>query len=55
MNDNHPYLTTLAVGISWLGTWLGHVTLSNLVLCATLVFTVLQIFILLRKVWRGQA
>jgi hypothetical protein len=40
------------VAISWLGTVIGHfveqITLSRLVLFSTFVFTVLQIYILMR-------
>lgn len=56
MTNDHDTNAALAkVLIAWLGTMFGGVTLSGLVLGATLVFTVLQIFILLRKLYRGEA
>lgn len=48
MNNNTWWQLTL----SWVGTVLGHfitqLTLSRLVLLATLIFTVLQIYVLAR-------
>lgn len=41
------------VAIAWLGAFAGSVTLSDVVLFATLVFTCLQIYVLARdKLWR---
>ncbi|ARK96175.1 MULTISPECIES: hypothetical protein [Burkholderiaceae] len=61
MNSNDHVMESIKVSIAWvgglIGTLLGQVaaylTLSNVVLSATLVYTVLQIFILARdKVFR---
>ena len=55
MNDQHETnLTLLKLLIAWAGTVFGGVTLSGLVLGATLIYTVLQIIVLIRKMWRGQ-
>lgn len=56
MNGNDHVMESIKVSIAWvgglIGTLLGQVaaylTLSNVVLSATLVYTVLQIFILAR-------
>lgn len=56
MNDQHETnLTLLKLLIAWAGTVFGGVTLSGLVLGATLIYTVLQIIVLIRKMMRGQA
>jgi len=55
MNDHETNMATLKVLVAWLGVWFGGVSLSSLVLTATLVYTLLQIFILLRRLWRGKA
>ncbi|KVG31461.1 hypothetical protein [Burkholderia diffusa] len=61
MNSNDHVMESIKVSIAWvgglIGTLLGQVaaylTLSNVVLSATLVYTVLQIFILARdKIFR---
>jgi hypothetical protein len=41
-------------GIAWIGTILGYVTLSDVVLVATLIFTILQILLALRKLIKGR-
>lgn len=41
--------------IAWVGAFLGGVTLNQMVLTATLVFTLLQIFVLVRRVFKGHA
>jgi uncharacterized membrane protein YccF (DUF307 family) len=51
MNDDH---STLALVVSWLGLVGSWITLSHLLAVATLVFTVLQIIIAIRKLRRGQ-
>jgi hypothetical protein len=54
-NDHDTNMATLKLLLAWAGTMFGGVTLSSLVLTATLIFTLLQIFILVRKLLRGQA
>lgn len=54
----HDHETNAAITklmVAWLGTMFGGVTLSSLVLTATLIYTVLQIIILVRKMIKGQA
>ena len=56
MNDQHDTnMTILKLMIAWVGTVFGGVTLSGLVLGATLIYTLLQIVVLIRKMMRGQA
>ena len=50
MNNDHP---VLAFVIVYMGTALSWITLSHLVALATLIFTVLQIGIAVRKLFRG--
>lgn len=45
----------IKVLIAWVGAVYGALTLSQLVLFATLVYTVLQIVVLIRKIWKGKA
>jgi len=54
-NDHETNMAMFKVMLAWAGTMFGGVTLSSLVLTATLIFTLLQIYILVRKLWRGQA
>jgi hypothetical protein len=54
-NDHETNVATIKVLIAWIGAVVGGVTLSQLVLGATLIYTLLQIFILIRKMWKGQA
>ena len=49
MDDKNETWVALAKGaIIWIGAVLGNITLSKLVLFATLVYTGLQIFVLVR-------
>lgn len=49
MERNGDAWSALSKGaIAWLGVLLGHLTLSDLVMAVTLVFTSLQTFVLLR-------
>ena len=50
--DAHVITTKLL--LIWLGTTFGSLSLSKLVLTATLIYTVLQIAVLVRKMWKGQ-
>lgn len=54
MNDHDTHTATLKLIIVWAGTLAGGITLSDLVLTATLIFTLLQIFMILRRLWKGQ-
>ena len=52
MNTDHD--TNVAIGkllIAWIGALLGSISLSNVVLFATLVFTLLNIYKLVRELW----
>lgn len=51
MNNDH---STIALILSWLGLIGSWITLSHLLALATLVFTLLQIVIAVRKLMRGQ-
>ena len=56
MNDQHDTnMTIIKLMVAWAGTVFGGVTLSGLVLGATLIYTLLQIVVLIRKMMRGQA
>ena len=52
-SDHDTNMALFKVMIAWAGTMFGGVTLSGLVLTATLVYTVLQIIILVRKMIKG--
>ena len=55
MNDQHDTnMTMIKLMVAWAGTVFGGVTLSGLVLGATLIYTLLQIIVLIRKMWKGQ-
>ena len=51
-NENHAVIFKALV--IWAGTVFGGITLSSLVLSATLVYTMLQIVVLIRKMLKGQ-
>jgi hypothetical protein len=51
-NENTDAMT-FKVLIAWLGAIAGGITLNQLVLGATLIFTVLQIFMICRRLWKG--
>lgn len=54
MHDNKETWGALVKGaVMWMGVILGSITLSKLVLFATLVYTVLQIYVLWRDKLRG--
>jgi hypothetical protein len=55
MNNEPTSTIAVKAALIWMGTLFGGVTLSSLVLGATLVYTVLQIVVLVRKIWKGQA
>ena len=53
MNDDNHNITFLDLLIMWVGTIVGHITLSNLVLCATLIYTLVRTYLLVRdNFWR---
>jgi hypothetical protein len=54
-DQNETQVAMLKVVAIWAGTVFGGVTLSGLVLSATLIYTVLQIVVLVRKILKGQA
>lgn len=56
MTDDHDTnMAMMKVLLAWIGTAVGGVSLSGLVLGATLVFTLLQIYVLVRKIIKGKA
>jgi len=55
MTESNHESAGIKLTIAWLGTVIGGVTLSDLVLIATLAYTLLQIFVLVRKMYKGQA
>jgi hypothetical protein len=55
MTDNNHDSVTMKLLIAWIGTLMGGVTLSDIVLFSTLIYTLLQIFVLLHKLWKGRA
>jgi len=54
MNPQETHDAFVKMAIAWIAMALGTFTLSQAVLCATLVYTVLQIIILLYRVFRGK-
>lgn len=55
MNDNQDANTAMIkVLLAWLGMITGGITLSDLVLGATLIYTVLQIGVLLGRIIKGK-
>lgn len=55
MNEHDTNMVTIKIILAWLGTIYGGITLSGLVLGATLIFTLLNIFVLVRdKIWRDR-
>ena len=55
MNDsNETNVALIKILIAWIGTVVGGVSLSSLVLGATLIFTLLQIYILVRMIIKGK-
>ena len=56
MTQDHDTNTAIIkILAAWLGATFGGLTLSTLVLSATLLFTVLQIIVLVRKILKGTA
>jgi len=53
MNDHESNAITMKLLVSWIGALAGGITLNQLVLSATLIFTVLQIFMIIRRLWKG--
>jgi hypothetical protein len=53
MTPQEAHDTYLKLGIAWLGAIAGGITLNQLVLGSTLIFTVLQIFMIIRRLWKG--
>jgi hypothetical protein len=52
MTERDRELAAIKMSIAWLGTMLGSFTLSEIVLLATLIYTVLNIIKLVRDLWR---
>ena len=49
MNDHDVNAAFFKVAIAWVGVFLGSITLSDLVLFATLIYTIIQIALAVRK------
>jgi hypothetical protein len=53
MDHDNPHISVLDLLIIWVGTVVGNITLSTLVLLTTLLYTVLKIYLLIRdNFWR---
>ena len=48
MNEQDTNMALLKLMVAWLGTMFGGITLSHLVLFATLIYTLLQTYVLVR-------
>lgn len=49
MNDHEVNAAFFKVALAWVGVFIGSITLSDLVLFATLVYTIIQIALSVRK------
>jgi len=52
MTDDNNNISFLDLLIMWVGTVVGHITLSTLVLLATLIYTVIKTYLLIRDNFR---
>ena len=50
--DQHPHTNIFLLAVSWAGWFFGSVTEAQWVMTATLVYTLLQIYISIRKIIR---
>ena len=50
--EQQPHANIFLLAISWMGWFFGSVTEAQWVMTATLVYTVLQIYISIRKILR---
>lgn len=48
-NDHDTNMATLKIIVAWIGAAFGSISLSSAVLVATLVFTLLQIYMIVRR------
>jgi len=53
-DDQYTNSALFKILIAWVGTAVGGISLYNYVLIATLIFTLLQILVIVRKIWRGE-
>jgi hypothetical protein len=51
-DQTSPHANIFMILLSWLGWFFGALTLSQWVMSATLIYTALQIYISLRKIYR---
>lgn len=51
-NDHDTNVNMTKLLISWVGVVFGSISLQNVVLWATLIYTVLNIYLLLRRMWK---
>jgi len=51
--DEANYIATVKILIVWIATFFGSITLNQVMVVCTIVFTLLQIFMLLRRLWKG--
>ena len=53
IQDHETNASILKVAVAWIAWALGSITLSQLVLTATLIYTLINLFVLVRdKFWR---
>ena len=52
MNSDHDTSTAFAkIALAWVGAMFGSLTLSNIALIMTIIFTGLQIYKIVREIW----
>lgn len=51
MNGDQANVATVKILLAWFGAMFGGITLSNTALALTIIFTVLQIYKLVRDMW----
>jgi hypothetical protein len=52
MNDQ-DFHGFIKIAVIWCAAFFGTLTLNQLLIGATLIYTVLQIFMILRRLWKG--
>ena len=53
MND-HDIQETFKIVMVWVAALAGTMTLNQILIVATLIYTLLQIFMICRRLWKGQ-
>jgi hypothetical protein len=54
-SDHNTNMAMIKITLAWVGATIGAVSLTQWVLISTLIFTLLQILVLIRKIWKGLA